>query len=117
MKLGIVKAGLIANVKPMDGSPQIATMQAGEYVFGELSVAQTDLINFDHYYRANDQRVDLSKPCKVSVANMTVTEGTEPGPDPEPPPVDPDGVKRIIESHVTYETNAGAIVTVRLIPE
>ena len=88
---GVAKAGTQSNIKPMDGSAQLATLFGGQYVYGEKSVAGTDIINFSHYYKADKTKVPLAKPCKVTTANLILSNeieppGTEPPPTPEPEP-------------------------------
>lgn len=105
---------------PTDGAGKPYTMQIGDYAFGDLSATQSDLINFDHFYLANGQRVELKKMCKATATNMKITNETEPTtpPNPDPqPPTDPESVKTILYSDITYETNSGEIKTVRMIPE
>jgi len=87
-----VKTNKTANLKPMDGSGQLGVLIAGQYVFGELSVQETDIINFNHYYTESGVKIPLSKPCKVFIGdNLIITNEVEddspPGPDPEVPPV------------------------------
>ena len=98
---GIAKAGTQSNIKPMDGSAQLATLFGGQYVYGEKSVAGTDIINFSHYYKAYKTKVPLAKPCKVTTANLILSNeieppGTEPTPTPEPEPT-PDPVEEPIK--------------------
>ncbi len=110
-----------ANVKTMDGSPASGLrMEVGDYAFGDVSPTKTDLINFDHFYRANGTLVNLGKPSKATAANMNITNESEtptpPDPNPEPTPPDPESVKEILYSDVTYVNYAGATVTIRLFP-
>jgi len=110
-----------ANIKAMDGSIiPTTTMQPGDYVFGDWSVTKSDIINFTHFYRADGTLVPLieGKLFKVSVSfsNMTITNETEQQTPPPSPAPDPAGVKRIVDSVITYETEAGEIKTVRLVP-
>lgn len=93
MKKGIAKPGSESNIKPMAGGAEIAKLLGGQYVYGTLSAAKTDLMNFSHYYRADGTRVVLGKPCKVTTANLLplIDEAdpflpTDPPVDPEPEP-------------------------------
>jgi len=81
---GTAKSGTITNIKPMAGGGAIATLTPGQYVYGELSALETDIINFDHYYTADGTLVDLGVLCKVSVGNLIVTAEQEPGTEPPP---------------------------------
>ncbi len=88
---GTVKNGVAVNIKPMDGSAQLGVLTGGQYVFAELNVSATDLINFDHYYTELGVRVNLAKPCKVYIgSNILLTNEVEgevpPPPDPTPIP-------------------------------
>jgi hypothetical protein len=59
------------NVKPMDGSSVLAQLQVGWYVYGDKSVTGTDLINIISYYKGSESaKVNLTKPCKVTVSNL-----------------------------------------------
>ena len=84
---GTVKTGLTVNIKPMDGSAQLGVLTGGQYVFGDLSAAGTDLININYYFKVDGTKVNLTKPCKVFIgSNMIVTNETEPGGEPQPVP-------------------------------
>lgn len=93
MKGTIIKN--FSNIKTMDGSPAPGlAMQIGDYAFGDVSSTGSDLINFDHFYRAGGQRIELGKPCKATASNMSITNETEtttppPVVDPVPPTGDP----------------------------
>ncbi len=95
------KANVFTNIKPMAGGAAIMGLQPGDWAFGDLSTTGSDLINFDHFYRANGARVELDQMCKATAANLTITnesEGTTPPPDPTPDPTpDPIVLTHIIE--------------------
>ena len=85
---GTAKAGTTTNIKRMSGgSDAVAQLQGGDYVYGEWSSGQTDIINFDHFYR-NGQVVDLGELCKCWAGNLVVVAEDEPTTDPptDPPP-------------------------------
>jgi len=78
-------AKVLTNIKPMDGSPTVAQLQPGWYVYGEKSATGTDLININAYYKGSEAaKVTLAKLCKATIANLTITEVVV-----TPPPVDP----------------------------
>ena len=82
------------NIKSMaGGSTPVKVMKPGDYVFGTLNEAKTDLMNFDHYYLAAGTLVPLGGMCKATAGtNMkleNVTEPNPPDPDPNPTPVTP----------------------------
>lgn len=65
----------IVNVKPMDGSPTVAQLQIGWYVYGNKSVTGSDLIDVTAYYKgAETAKFDLTKPCKVSISGLVLEE-------------------------------------------
>lgn len=77
-------ARLLTNIKPMDGSPTVAQLQPSWYVYGEKSTTGSDLVNIMAYYKGNESaKVVLSKLCKTSITNLTLTVVVI------PPPVDP----------------------------
>jgi hypothetical protein len=84
---GTGKTGTTTNVKNMTTSAIVATIGAGDYVYGTPNAAvPTDLINFDHFYRASGQRVDLGAMCKCVTLNLVLSNDLE-----APPPPDPTG--------------------------
>jgi len=88
----------VSNIKPMAGGAAIATLTAGQYVFGDLSSQGTDIINFSHYYTADGVKVELGKPCKVFIStNLIVTNENE-----TTPPPDPDTSSDVIVKAVIY---------------
>jgi len=74
------------NVKPMDGQGIVETMYNGDYAFG--TVGTTDLMGFDHFYRKRGALVNLGKPYKAHIGNMSLSNVSE-TPPVEPPPVEP----------------------------
>jgi len=84
---GLARAGTISNVKNLTTIAILAQMKSGDSVYGSLSVQGTDLLNFDHFYRADGSRWDLGAMCKVTVSNLTLSNDPEPGPTPVPVPV------------------------------
>jgi hypothetical protein len=78
---GVLRQGT-NNVK--SGSTIVAQMMAGDWVFGDLSTTGSDLIGFDHFYRANSSRFNVPAGSKVTVANMTITQENETTPEPQP---------------------------------
>lgn len=78
-----------ANVKYMSGGGAVAAMQAGDYVFGKYNTTKSDIVGFDHFFRANGTRFDLHVPCKVWAAFMAIDwnaneQPTDPPPAPGP---------------------------------
>lgn len=115
VKKGIAKVGTSSNIKPMAGGGAIATLYGGQYVYGDLSSAGTDLIDFVHYYKADGTRVSLGQLCKVTVGNLVLTDENEPNmpiPDPEPEPEPTPS-----EFTVTVKATGFKAVTVDLEPE
>ena len=88
---GVAKSGTVTNVKPMAGGVAIHQLSGGQYVYGEYSSLQTDIINFDHYYQSNGTIVNLGTLCKCSVGNLIITQENE---NPVTPP--PSGNDEII---------------------
>jgi hypothetical protein len=87
---GVAKAGTTTNVKNMASSAIVTTLLGGDYVFGEPNVLPpTDLIKFDHIYRASGQRVDLGGLCKCVVQNLILSNDVE-APAPVPTATHPD---------------------------
>jgi hypothetical protein len=89
-------ARVSTNLKPMAGGVAIAQLPVGGWVYGTKGA--TDLTGFDHFYKANGERVELVKNgvsvmCKAYIGtNLTLKEEeepTNPPPDPEPDPEDP----------------------------
>ena len=80
---GTAKA--ITNIKPMDGGVTIAQLQTGDYAYGTQGA--TDLMNFSHFYRKDNTKVELGKMCKAYLGNLILSNDAEP--IVEPPPVDP----------------------------
>ena len=74
-----------ANVKSLATGVIRATMQAGDYVIGDVSVTGSDMINFREFFRVNGAVFSLPDICKVSLTNLSVPVlvGT-PTPDPIP---------------------------------
>lgn len=101
---GTAKNGTVSNIKPMEGGGAIASLLGGQYVFGDLSSLQTDLINFNHYYKADGTKVLLPKPCKVTTANLILEDIPEGTPDPTPDP-DPEPTPAFPASFVLTEPN------------
>ena len=89
MTKGLAKAGTSSNIKRMDNSVILASLKGGDSVYGTLSSQKTDIINFDHFYRADGARWELGAMCKVTVSNLTLNEEAEPGTPPPPPPPPP----------------------------
>jgi len=81
---GTAKNGTLTNIKPMAGGTAIYQLTGGQYVYGEYSTLQTDIINFDHYYGADGVLHALGVLCKCSVGNLTVIAEQEPGTQPPP---------------------------------
>jgi len=111
----IAKQNTSSNIKPMDGSPQLGVLTGGQYVYGDLSLTGTDIINFEHYYKADGTKVPLGKKCKVFIGNnLVVTNEVEPTPDPTPDPTpEPSG---LVPLTVTIEGDGYKTVTVDLLP-
>ena len=86
-------ARLLTNIKPMDGSPTVAQLQPGWYVYGEKSTTGSDLINITAYYKGSEAaKASLSKICKVSITNLTLLEIVL------PPPVNPPSVDEYVRA-------------------
>lgn len=83
---GTAKAGTSSNIKRTIDSAIVGHLSDGAFVFGDLSSAKTDIVNFDHCYTAAGQRVELGAACKVSVGNLTLTTADEPTSTPSPTP-------------------------------
>ena len=77
----------ITNIKPMAGGVTIAQLQIGDYAFGD--VGATDLMNFNHFYRASGLRVELGAPCKAWLGSGTTAMKLENIAEPNVPPVEP----------------------------
>jgi hypothetical protein len=101
---GTAKA--ITNIKPMDGGVTIAQLQVGDYAFG--TVGATDLMNFSHFYRKDNSIVQLGKPCKAYLGNLTTSSDVEPA--VEPPPVDPPVDPAPVEPPITLEIEGKRMV-------
>jgi hypothetical protein len=82
---GTAKA--ITNLKPMAGGVAIAQLPVSGWVFGTKGT--TDMTDFDHFYRANGERVELEKMCKATLGNLILSNESETTDPPTDPPVDP----------------------------
>ena len=106
---GVAKAK--TNIKTMATGLLKTYIGVGEtynyYVYGQLNSAETDLINFDHYYTASGSVIQLGELCKCVVQNMMVSTENEPiTPPVEPPPA---GKPASIDMVLT----SGSVVTVK----
>jgi len=81
-------AKVATNIKSMSGVPSgaVASLPVGGWVLGNYSPTRTDLIDVISYFRPTGEEVKLTVPCKVAVANLTVTPYTD-VPPVDPPPV------------------------------
>lgn len=105
---GVVNPGYIANIKELATGVIKHKATAGEYVYGDLSSAGTDLIGFTHYYNTAGGRVELGAVCKVSIgANLTVTPEAEPT---EPPPATTDATIIGATVHLSDGTDVELVV-------
>jgi lysozyme len=74
----------VTNIKVMSGTGSKPQLQVGDYLFG--TVGTTDMLNFDHYYLANNTRVELGQMCKATLStHPVVTNETEPTTPTDPP--------------------------------
>lgn len=103
---GVAKTGTISNIKTMVSGVQTGiAMKGGDYVYGTLSPTGSDIINFDHFYRADGSMVSLlqfGQLCKVTTASMVLSSEVEPTPPPPPPSTD----TSTLDVHVDLVTNA-----------
>jgi hypothetical protein len=75
------------NIKNKVSGLVLNHLKMNDYVFGELSQAGTDIIDFDHFYRATGERVELGAMCKVTRSTaIVITNEIEPGSEPQEPP-------------------------------
>jgi hypothetical protein len=105
---GVCKVGMVANIKNISTGVLLHQMTAGEYVYGDLSTALTDLVNFSHYYTAAGVKIELGAVCKVSKTNLVVTNESEPVTPPPPPPVTDDSYT--VDVVLTDKDAAGNVV-------
>jgi hypothetical protein len=95
---GTAKA--LTNIKPMDGGATLAVMGVGDYAYGDKGT--TDLTGFTHYYRAG-LKIELGKPCKAYLGNLTLTN------EPEVIIVDPPEETGVIKTHTIEVFSDGSI--------
>jgi hypothetical protein len=95
------------NVKDQTTGTIFTTLKTGWEVDGDMSIAQTDLINIIVYRKgAGMPDIPLSKPCKCSLSGLNTPVAIvappppDPDPDPEPPPVNYDNI-----AHFRHWTN------------
>lgn len=111
------------NIKPMSGGEKIDTLGIGEFVFGDYSSQETDIINVNKIYTKDGfVRRTLSVPCKVFIGNnLIVTNETESETptEPEEPTTDPDPEPVFPQSYILTEPNGkrAEYVFVRIIEE
>lgn len=112
------------NVKTVDGSAMILplTMQLEDWVYGDISVTGSDIMNFTYFFRKDGTQVSLPKPCKASAANMLIdpnaVENPEPPVDPTVPPViDPKSLVTLLYIDTTFRAYDNSLVVIRTIPE
>src|SRR5690554_6847785 len=103
------KQGTTTNVKPMNGNGEIFTLSNGEYVYGNLSIQKTDIVNVFVIYNSNGTiKKEFSQPYKVFIGNnLIVTNETEPEipTEPEEPTTDPDPEPVFPESYILTDPN------------
>jgi len=111
MTQGIVKSGMIANVKNMATSQVVVVANAGDIFYGDLSTGGTDLLNISHYYKGGTVLTQLGASCKVSVGNLTLSNTPEPSPSPTPTPTPTPTPSPVTPNivHTVYITDEGLI--------